>query len=213
MESAMRPAQVALVVGTGLFGAAASADIIQFTSDTINSTEGLGAFEGSLDYDPTQARLTISITNTSSSENGGFITGLAFRVGSDDPSVSAIMTTATEPFVGLGVNEASPFGNFLAGVALGGDWLGGGSPQDGIAVGATGTFEFAITATDAAMLTALDFMDVPSLVGPDFIVRFRGFGDGGSDKVPARPDEIVPAPGGLIVLAAAGVFARRRRRK
>jgi len=201
----------ALLAGVLLTGAA-SADIIQFTSDNALSTEALGSYDGSLDYDPSQARLTLTITNTSPAANGGYLTGVAFRIDSTDASAMAVLSSSTVPFQNVANASAAPFGTYDAGAALGGNWLGGGSPQAGIAVGETGTLAFSITASDSAALTAIDFLEVSSVAGPDFVVRFRGFADGGSDKVPGRPDEVVPSPGVLGVLGGLGILARRRRR-
>ncbi|HYE63597.1 MAG TPA: hypothetical protein VD997_16520 [Phycisphaerales bacterium] len=192
---------------------AASADVIQFTSDSMASTENLGSFEGSLDYNPAQQKLTITITNTSPVANGGFLTGLAFRIGSSDAAASAILVTGPVNFQNLGPAEAPPFGHFVAGAALDADWTGGGQPSRGLGVGQTGVFEFNVTASDGAALEALDFIDVANHPGPDMVVRFRGFADGGSDKVPARPDEVVPAPAGVAVLSAAGLLVATRRRR
>jgi hypothetical protein len=208
----MRSVHTAALLAGALLTGAASADIIQFTSDNALSTEALGSYEGSLDYDPSQARLTVTITNTSPAANGGFITGLAFRVDSTDPAAMAVLSTSSVPFSNIVNASAAPFGTYVGGAALGGDWLGGGSPQAGVGVGETATLVFSVTASDSATLTAIDFIEVSSAAGPDFVVRFRGFADGGSDKVPGRPDEVVPSPGTLGVLGGLGILARRRRR-
>jgi len=105
--------------------------------------------------------------------------------------------------------SGEPFGNpFDAGAALGGSFLGGGSPNAGIGVGQTGTFSFLISALDAGGLNASDFLNG----GPfdfNFVIRFRGFEDGGSDKVPAAmltTPNVVPVPMPLA-LGAAGLIA------
>jgi hypothetical protein len=41
-------------------------------------------------------------------------------------------------------------------------------------------------------------------------VRFKGFANGGSDKVPGV---LVPAPGAAALMAGAGLVAVRRRRR
>jgi hypothetical protein len=81
-------------------------------------------------------------------------------------------------------------------------------------VGATETFTFDVVASDASTLDTMDFLSGSSEF--DFVVRFRGFENGGSDKVPATTTVIpLPAP---IVLAAiglpmAGLMSWRSRRK
>ena len=155
-------------------------------------------------------KATIGATNTSAPANGGFITGFVFAIDSaDDGAAGSLLPGASHPlFLNTGPQAAPPFGGFDAGAALGGDWTGGGSPAGGIAVGATGDFNFNITASDFASLTASSFIN-----GPDdynFVVRFRGFVNGASDKVPGQ---IVPAPGALALLGIAGLFGARRNRR
>jgi len=67
-----------------------------------------------------------------------------------------------------------------------------------LAVGASGVFTFAITSAGAAGLSAKSFIGGPT----DFLVRFRGFEDGGSDKTPGQ---IIPAPRAIALLAFAGL--------
>ena len=212
--------RAALVAGVMLApGLAAQASSIDIFSDEANSTEGLGSFTGSVDYvydaDADLGLLTITLTNTSDPDNGGFLTGFLYNIVSDDPDASATLVSASHPYEDAtdnGLNGA-PFGDpFDAGAAIGGAFLGGGDPNGGIAVGDTGIFGFEIMAFDAADLTALNFL----VGGPyefNFITRFKGFVDGGSDKVPAA---IVPLPpalawGGLGLVAA--MFGARRVRR
>ena len=97
--------------------------------------------------------------------------------------------------------------------AIGGSFLGGGNPNPGIGVGQTGMFTFNITASDAGVLTALDFLTGGSF-DFNFLVRFRGFQDGGSDKVGGI---VVPLPPaltlGLLGLACMGAARRLQRRR
>ena len=220
MRAAWGITRAALVVGVMLGpGVAVQAGSIEIFSDEANSTEGLGSFTGSLEYefDPFAdiGFLSVTLTNTSDPDNGGFITGFVFNIASADTDASATFTSGSHPFENLtdGGLNAQPFGNpFDAGAALGGKFLGGGSPTDGIAVGDTGIFEFDVMAFDAADLTALSFLTG----GPyefNFIVRFKGFENGGSDKVPGT---IIPLPPGLALgglgLLGAMFGARRVRR-
>jgi hypothetical protein len=186
---------------------AAQADLINIFADTPNSTENLGNFTGSIDYTPGIAfgALIITLSNTSAPANDGFITGFVFNIDSVDAAASATLINGTHPFTNTGPTSGSPFGNFDAGAALGGDFLGAGSPNAGIAVGATGIFTFLVSASDTLALTAASFINGPNEF--DFIVRFRGFADEGSDKVPAT----VPAPSALALLLLSGCVSRRRR--
>lgn len=190
---------------------AATADVIFESGE--GSTEHLGEFTGSISYFadlPEYGVLTITLTNTSNPSNGGKITGFVFNIDSSDPFASATLTSATHPFQGLTNHAAPPFGSsFAAGAALGGHWSGGGNPNPGIAVGQSGTFVFDVHASDAHQLAAESF-----LAGPydfNFVVRLRGFADGGSDKVPAFITAI-PTPASVALLALAGLTRRRRRR-
>jgi MYXO-CTERM domain-containing protein len=207
--SCMRCIAAAAVAASALT-TAASADLVAIAGDSANSAEGLGDFVGSVEYTSIggdAGTLIISLTNTSDPANGGFITGFLFNIDSTDPGVIAELVSGDYPFDqcdGNGLN-GQPFGNpYDAGAALGGNFEGGGNPSNGIGVGDTGTFTFAIIADDAGSLSGNDFLNGPYEF--DFIVRFRGFEDGGSDKVP------VPAPGALALLALAGLTAGRRRR-
>ncbi|MCB2019946.1 MAG: hypothetical protein KDG44_04015, partial [Burkholderiaceae bacterium] len=65
-----------------------------FTVVNGDSTEGLGAFSGTVTYDPSaSAELTISLTNTSPAANGGFITGIAFDLGGTVTALTAPNST------------------------------------------------------------------------------------------------------------------------
>lgn len=191
----------------------ASADLIEISSDPSQSTEGLGTFIGSLQYFgdmfSSSGTLTVSLTNTSDPANGGFLTGFVFNFGSADPDASASLLSASHPFQYISDAMAPPFGTYDAGAALGGNWNGGGSPNAGIAVGETGTFQFSIDASDVGYLSAASFLGNPE--SPGFVVRFRGFDDGGSDKVPGTPVTTIPAPAAMGLLMIAGLVTRRRR--
>lgn len=186
----------------------APADIIAIAGDTANSTEGLGDFTGFLSYEfiiGEAGVLTVELTNTTPGDDRGWITGFIFNIASEDPLAFAQFEKGTHPFLDAPDQNGNPFGNpFLAGAALGGNWIDGGIPQDGIAMGDTGTFTFEVEATDAASLTASSFIGGPYEF--NFIVRFRGFIGGASDKVP------VPAPGALALLGLGALAQRRRRR-
>jgi len=194
-----------LVVAASLLatGATASADLINIFGDG-----ALGDYTGSISYDGGTNVLVISLTNTSAPANGGFLTGVIFNINSADAAASAVLTSTTDAdFLDTGSENGAPFGTFEAGAALGANWLGGGNPTLGIGVGGSVTLTFLVTASDRAFLTAGSFIN-NDVLDPDFVVRFRGFEDGGSDKVPGTP-----APAALGLLGVAGAFSGGRRRK
>jgi hypothetical protein len=137
---------VCAVLTVAIAATGADASLIHFASQSENSTEGLGAYEGTIEYVPdvnnsTQGLLTINLINTTHVDIGGFITGFVFNIDSTDPDATASLTSYTHPFLGVTNHPAPPFGHsFTAGAALGGNWTGGGNPNPGIEVGATGTF-------------------------------------------------------------------------
>lgn len=214
---------LAALAGAVVMGMTASAHgaFIQIVSDSASSTENLGAFTGSVDYAFDEiagiGTLTISLTNTSDPDNGGYITGFVFNI--DAANVVADLISGTHAFLNAPNQNAMPFGNpFTAGAALGanpqaqsGNFQGGGNPTRGIAVGDTGTFTFAVTGAAASTLTPMSF--VSGSYAHNFIVRFRGFNDDGSDKTPAIPVSIpAPATTLLPLLGLAGLSGGRRRR-
>lgn len=201
--------------GCLLLAGAAAGDIIEIESDEDASTEGLGSFAGTLEYANDvfggSGTLIVSLTNTSDADNGGKITGFVFNIDSSDANAAASLTAASHDFDEIANANAAPFGTFDAGAALGGNWLGGGSPNGGIGVGQSGSFSFDVTASDASSLLAENFLSGSS--GHDFAVRFKGFDDGGSDKVPGGPGASIPAPAAMALLMIAGVSGTRRRRR
>jgi len=194
-----------------LFSSWAAAGTVSLTSNSAGSTSNLGAFTGTMTYDDVST-LTITLNNTTPA-GGGYITGFLFNI---DGSATATLTPSpTGSFLNLtsGDLDGSPFGTFDAGAALGGNFLGGGSPNSGIAVGAGATFVFNVTGTDASSLTVNDFISELSSGSDDhdaaLLVRFRGIDLGeGSDKVPGdgkgEPGTPVPLP--AAVWAAMPVF-------
>lgn len=194
----------------------AGASLANFASDTdsIVGTTGV-SFVGTSNWTQTSAGeglLQISITNTTGPSVGGNLTGFAFNFGGFDASIDLVGSDALG-FVGITNVSAQPFGDdFAAGAAIGGNWLGGGRPQGGLAIGQTGVFTFAVTSGSAASFSSATPFDGPSEY--DFVVRFRGLADGGSSKV-AGVITSVPAPGSAALMAAAlfvGVGRRRERR-
>lgn len=205
------------VLCAGIFIAAASMALatdnasasLLIQGDMANSTEGLANFAGSIDYlhiAGNQGMLTITLTNTTDPLVGGYITGFAFNIDSTDPAAMATLIAESHPFIGMANVNGSPYGDFDAGAALGGNFQGAGAANTGIGVGDTGVFVFNILANDAATLSEMSFIATP---GVNFLVRMRALNDGGSDKVPGTS---VPAPAAASLLVMAGLVGTRRRR-
>src|SRR5262249_5904350 len=109
--------------------------------------------------------------------------------------------------------NGQPFGNdYRAGASLDNSFQGsGGNPNQGIKPGESAMFTFTVSASDAASLSAADFISGPYQY--NFIVRFRGFNPGGgahSDKVPAQ---MLPGPTALMARAIAIVMLPTRSRR
>jgi hypothetical protein len=204
-------------------GSVASASV-SIVGDPANSTSNLGNFAAALTYlatDDTSATLTIDITNTSAAANGGFLTALAFvNPGEviDDVSVTSTLgsfdTLLGAPTIANGIS-VSPFGDLDIGVSTSDSWLGGGNPNAGLGVGEAASFTFTFGADSGLLgLTELSFLAADADSEFPFLVRFHGFEDEGSDKVPS---EIVPETASLAVWTVlaltafpAVVWSRRR---
>jgi hypothetical protein len=211
-------AVVVAMVGFGLsLGTlSASADTILFTDNSPASTDKVGHFNGSLSFSPNGfvggADIQISLTNLATTAAGGKITGFLFNIPDiPDDSLTAVLTSAPNPSWAdlLPGESAAPFGTYEEGAALGGGWLGGGSPNDGIVRGATGTFLFEVggSGENTPLLTASSFLDLNNQPN-QLVVRFKGFDQNGlSDKVPAKLT-VVPLPpavlGGMVLLGGLG---------
>lgn len=210
------------VLGLMLAGSV-SAGPISFSSAGGQSTEGIGAFSGTIQYHNNQ--LTLTLTNQNTPQQGGYITAFAFMVPDAVTGVSlASYSYGFDTLLGPGVS-APPLGTFDFGLSTNGSWTGGGPPQQGVPVGGTGTFVFNISGLLAPMTTQ-QFYDLianpsnPTGQMPDswLAVRFRGGLDpnGWSDKVtPGWPLTDVPEPSTYLMLgsAFAGLALLRLRRR
>lgn len=210
----------AAALALGLTATVASAGTVT-TFDVTNGTphNGLGTYNGTLEYDDA-GLLSVTLTNTSPLANGGFITGFLFNI---DGDASASYNPITgDTFQGVTNEDANPFGQFEFGAAIGGNWSGGGSPNSGIAVGDSRTFTFNVTGSDAGSLQAADFFNELSTPKnqngqfANFIVRFKGFENNGSDKVPGTEGTPIPLPAAIwpgVALLGGMVMKRRRGEK
>lgn len=209
---------------------------------TISGNGTYGDFSGTLTYagiNATSGTITVTLTNTSPIANGGYLTGFAFNLSNLSGQVTGMTLVSSDPdfqLVGGSTFDnsvtVSPYGQSDVGAALGGNWTGGGSPNDGLGVGQSGTFTFTVTGTasfiaglsDTALLGLLTDTTGPGGNQQDnFIVRFKGFNNGASDKVPDDPSgnvvgepDVVPEPATLVtvaVLGGMGLIGYRLRRK
>ncbi len=185
---------------------------IAFSGDMSASTESTGSnYSGTLSYSHiggSIGELTITVTNETPALIGGRLTAVIFRFDTTDGSASTLLTSSSVAgMTNTGTVNGAPYGTFMGGAGTGGQFEGGGSPANGLAIGATGTYVWKITASDAALLTDSSFTNAANQ--PSLLARFRGLADGGSDKVPG---EFVPAPASLALAGFAGLVASRRRR-
>lgn len=165
----------------------------------------LGSFSGTLDYTPgATGVLVVTLNNTSGGE--GKLTGLLFNITGN--ATLTDVTASPSANWNWGVNEnGAPFGTFDGGSWLGNGWEGGGNPNLGIHSGNAGSWTFEISGADASTLSAADFAGEAG-GAVNFVVRFSGFDNGGSDKVPGY----VPSPGTAALMTLGGMLAARRRR-
>jgi hypothetical protein len=187
----------------------------------ISGAGPVGSFVGTLEYDASALKLLIELTNTSPLSNGGYITAFAFNNPGD--AIEDVSLSSTDADFGLiggsDFNDdvkVSPFGDADIGASVTNQWLGGGSPNNGIAVGQTARFVFSFAGSNLAQLTTKDFISELTTGGGGgaewMLVRFRGFKNGGSDKVPTND---IPEPGTLVLLGTglAAIVARRHGRR
>lgn len=193
----------------------------------------LGHYEATLSYafaNATHASLTVDIINLNLTSAGGKL--VAFLFNNPNNSITGVTlgvnnTNLTKVLGGssfVDTIKAAPFEKFDIGVSLGGNNNNGfegagGSPNPGIARGATGHFVFNFIGTGLNLLTTQSFIDsLNESNGEYFIARFKGFDNGGSDKVVGGiyppPQVHAPEPASLMLWtllggSAAFVWVRR----
>lgn len=194
-----------------------AADVILVTTDNAMSSNSTsyGIASGSLSWMSVGGgNYSLTLTLTNESTVGGFLTAIAF----DAPSSAGSSGFVFENAPGSGLSNAwdnlssvntAPFGSRDYGASVTNQWLGGGAPTSGLAAGDTGIWTWSgFVGNDH--LTGADF-----IADQNFLLRFRGFDNGASDKVPLRmlpPDDVVPGIAGIPVLLGVGLIGRRRRR-
>jgi hypothetical protein len=202
----------------------ASADItldsdVPNSTDKGNDTTYAATVTLTTDLAHHQETLDFLIRNTSSSSVGGFLTGIVFKEVAGTSYLSGSYSSSNSHFSLLTNASASPFGSYPIGAALGGNWLGGGSPNNGLAAnGGTADFKFTFSYTGTAP-TETSWSNV--LNGDGFLARFKGLAGGGSNKVPdiASMDIVttsaVPEPSSFVMagfatlgMLAYGVYRR-----
>ncbi len=221
--------KVILLIITLVFGVSLNVWAVpMFGDSTTGSTEGIGSFVGDFEYSfesATQAQIIVQLTNNSPSNNGGYLTAFAFNNPEDLITGSTFGTTLSSfSLIGAPTFDNSisvrPFGDFDEGASTSNSWLGGGAPSTGIAVGDSETFTFNLTGSNLNELSEADFLNTLSYDAASgqsywFAARFRGFDDGGSDKVPANNP--IPEPATMLLfgtgLASLASFRLRKKKK
>ena len=203
----------------------AQAAPITILAESSTSEAGLGEFEAVLTYNATDnnnATLTVDIQNTSPAANGGYIT--AFALNNPFNLITGVSMTSTDSdfncFFANNKIDGDPYGNFDIAASLGTNinsiFMGGGNPTIGIGIGVTETFTFSLIGYGLTALSEQRFVEALSdspakdKDGEFFLVRFRGFEDQNSDKVPGS---VIPEPLSIYLLTpslAALAFLRKK---
>jgi hypothetical protein len=189
-----------LILAISMIGINSSFAVPIVSSD---GTEGLGSFLGDFNFsftDDSNAQIIVSLTNTSPAENGGYFVAFAFN--NPFNLITSASLTSTNPNFSIlsGDIDTNPYGTFDLGSSISDAWLGGGRPLGGIRVGETASFTFDLVGSGFLNLSNDDFFASGSSDEEWLVARFKGFNDGGSDKVPGTAP--VPEPATMILLGA-----------
>ena len=160
------------------------------------------------------AQITVNLTNTST------VTSYlaAFVVGLQNTSFGLTQTSAPTAFNQLTSNnalKANPFGDYDWGSGSTSSFSGGGTGNNGIAQGQSGTWVFSVSGT-ASSLAAVNSVAVFNGVNNwDFVAHIKGISDEGStvsEKLTSNiMGSVTPGPATISLLALAGAMKRRRR--
>lgn len=155
---------------------------------------------------------TITLTNTSPVANGGFLTAAAFNLTPGTTVNSFTTTNANYNLFGPGgaawSGSVAPDGTRTSLIsATGNDYNGGGNPSPGIAPGSSVTFTLTLASLNG---------NTEATIINSFLVRQRGFQNGGSDKDAIVTE--VPEPASMLLLGSglvgvATLFRKRFARK
>ena len=188
-------------------------------SGVSSSTQSYGAaFEGTMQWSynsGSTAQITVNLTNTSSvtSYLAAFVVGLQ--------NTSFVLTQTSAPtafnqFTSNAALKAEPFGDYDWGSGSTSKFNGGGTGNNGIAQGQSGTWVFSVSGT-ASSLAAVNSAAVFNGVNNwDFAVHIKGITNGGSTVSEKLTSDIMgsvtPGPATISLLAFAGAMTRRLRR-
>ena len=193
-------------------------------SGVSSSTQSYGAaFEGTMQWSynsGSTAQITVNLTNTST------VTSYlaAFVVGLQNTSFGLTQTSAPTAFNQLTSNnalKANPFGDYDWGSGSTSSFSGGGTGNNGIAQGQSGTWVFSVSGT-ASSLAAVNSAAVFNGVNNwDFVAHIKGISDRDDDDdedstvseklTSGIMGSVTPGPATISLLALAGAMKRRRR--
>lgn len=160
------------------------------------------------------AQITVNLTNTST------VTSYlaAFVVGLQNTSFGLTQTSAPTAFNQLTSNnalKANPFGNYDWGSGSTSSFNGGGTGNNGIAQGQSGTWVFSVSGTASSLAAVNSAAFFNGVNDWDFVAHIKGITYEGatvSEKLTSNiMGSVMPGPATISLLAFAGAMKRRRR--